>query len=61
MFNRGNIRVPLYRRRDFDDAIFDSPRVRKAVKGHAREVDLKRFDMGFGDFETCCRAVGMLC
>lgn len=61
MFNRGNTRVPLYRRRDFDDAIFDNPRVRKAIKGHAREVDLRRFDVGYGDYESCCRAVGMLC
>ena len=61
MFNRGFTMVPVYRRRSFDDAIMESPRVRKAVKGHVREVNMKRFDAGHGDFETCCRAVTMLC
>lgn len=61
VFNRGNIRVPLYARRDFDDAILESPRVRKAVKGHVRGLGLRDFDAGFGDFESCCRAVNMLC
>lgn len=61
MFNRGDVRVPLYLRRDFDDAILESPRVRKAVKGHMRELGLREFDAGLGDFESCCRAVNMLC
>lgn len=61
MFNRGNIRVPLYQRRDFDDAILESLRVRKAVRGHVRELGLREFDAGYGDFESCCRAVNMLC
>lgn len=60
-FVRGDVYVPVYRLRDFDDAIMESPRVRKATKGHARELNLKRFDGGYGDFETCCRAVNMLC
>lgn len=47
--------------RDFDDAIMDSKRIVRATKGRERELNLKRFDMGFGDFETCCRAVNMLC
>jgi hypothetical protein len=47
--------------RDFDDAIMESKRIVEATKGHKRELNLKRFDMGFGDFETCCRAVNMLC
>ena len=61
MFNRGNIRVPLYQRRNFDDAIMGSPRVRKALRGHVRELGLREFDAGYGDFESCCRAVNMLC
>lgn len=61
VFNRGDIRVPLYLRRDFDDAILESPRVRKAVKGHVRELGLREFDAGYGDFESCCCAVSMLC
>lgn len=61
VFDRGDVRVPLYARRDFDDAILESPRVRKAVKGHVRELSLREFDAGYGDFESCCRAVNMLC
>lgn len=61
VFDRGDVRVPLYARRGFDDAILESPRVRKAVRGHVRELGLREFDAGYGDFESCCRAVGMLC
>lgn len=61
MFNRGDNRRPIYRMRDFDDMIMDSPRVQKAVKGRKRELNLKRYDEGRGDWETCCRAVNMLC
>ena len=41
--------------------IMDSPRIQRAVKGRKRELNLKRYDEGYGDWETCCRAVGMLC
>lgn len=61
MFRRGDDRCPIYRMRGFDDAIMESERIVRATKGHARELNLKRFDMGYGDFETCCRAVSMLC
>ena len=61
MFRRGDDRRPIYRMRDFDDAIMESKRIVRATKGHKRELNLKRFDMGLGDFETCCRAVNMLC
>ena len=61
MFNRGDDRCPIYRMRNFDDAIMDSPRVQRAVRGHKRELNLKRYDEGYGDWETCCRAVNMLC
>ena len=61
MFRRGNDRRPIYRMRDFDDSIMESKRIVRATKGHKRELNLKRFDMGYGDFETCCRAVNMLC
>lgn len=61
MFRRGDDRLPIYRMRDFDDAIMESKRIVRATKGHKRELNLKRFDMGYGDFETCCRAVNMLC
>lgn len=61
MFRRGDDRRPIYRMRDFDDAIMESERIVRATKGHKRELNLKRFDLGYGDFETCCRAVNMLC
>lgn len=60
-FVRGDVYVPIYKLRSFDDAIMESPRVVRATGGHARELNLKRFDSGLGDFETCCRAVNMLC
>lgn len=43
----------------FDDAIFDTPRFRRAVRGHIRELGLRRFDNG-GDWETLCRAAALL-
>lgn len=61
MFRRGDDRRPIYRMRDFDDSIMESKRIVRATKGHKRELNIKRFDMGYGDFETCCRAVNMLC
>lgn len=60
-FVRGDTRVPLYRVRSFDDAIMESPRIRRALHGCVREASLGRYDEGYGDFETCCRAVAMLC
>lgn len=61
MFSRGDDRRPIYRMRDFDDAIMESPRIVKATRGHTRELNLKRYDVGYGDWESCCRAVNMLC
>lgn len=61
MFRCGDDRRPIYRMRGFDDAIMESKRIVRATKGHRRELGLKRFDLGYGDFETCCRAVNMLC
>lgn len=61
MFNRGNDRIPIYRMRRFDDAIMESPRIVRATRGRTRELNLKRYDAGYGDYESCCRAVSMLC
>lgn len=61
MFDRGNAGTPIYRMRQFDDAIMESPRIVNATRGHTRELNLKRYDGGYGDYETCCRAVNMLC
>lgn len=60
-FDRGDVTVPIFELRSFDDGIMESPRVVRATRGHARELNLKRFDSGYGDFESCCRAVNMLC
>ena len=60
-FVRGDVCVPIFKLRSFDDAIMESPRVVRATRGYVRELNLKRFDSGLGDFETCCRAVNMLC
>lgn len=60
-FVRGDDRIPIYRMRDFDDAIMESPRIRRALRGRMREASLVCYDEGYGDFETCCRAVAMLC
>lgn len=60
-FVRGDEYVPIFKLRSFNDGIMESPRVVKATRGHVRELNLKRFNSGFGDFETCCRAVNMLC
>ena len=61
MFERGDDRIPIYRVRGFDDAIMESPRIRRALHGRMRQADLRRYDEGHGDFETCCRSVAMLC
>lgn len=61
MFRRGDDRIPIYRMRQFDDAIMESPRIVRATCGHTRELNLKRYDVGYGDYESCCRAVNMLC
>lgn len=60
-FDRGDVRTPIYRMRDFDDTIMESPRVRRALCGRMRQAGVDRYDGGHGDFETCCRAVAMLC
>lgn len=60
-FERGDVRVPVYRMRCFDDAIMESPRICRALHGHMSQAGLGRYDEGRGDFETCCRAVAMLC
>nr|DAT87682.1 MAG TPA: hypothetical protein [Caudoviricetes sp.] len=61
MFRRGDDRIPIYRMRQFDDAIMESPRIVRATLGRTRELNLKRYDVGYGDYESCCRAVNMLC
>ena len=50
----------LYSENSFDDAILESPRLARALKGHKRRLGLQRFDRG-GSFEHLCRATGLLC
>lgn len=50
----------LYSENSFDDAILESPRLARALKGHKRRLGLQRFDHG-GSFEHLCRATALLC
>ena len=50
----------LYSENSFDDAILESPRLARALKGHKRRLGLQRFDRG-GSFEHLCRATVLLC
>ena len=50
----------LYSENSFDDAILESPRLARALKGHKRRLGLQRYDRG-GSFEHLCRATGLLC
>lgn len=50
----------LYSGNSFDDAILESPRLARALKGHKRRLGLQRYDNG-GSFEHLCRATSLLC
>ena len=50
----------LYSENSVDDAIFDSARLARALKGHKRRLGLRRYDNG-GSFEHLCRATALLC
>ena len=50
----------LYSENSFDDAILESPRLVRALKGHKRRLGLQRYDNG-GSFEPLCRATALLC
>ena len=50
----------LYSENSFDDAILESPRLARALKGHKRRLGLQRYDDG-GSFEHLCRATALLC
>lgn len=43
----------------FDDAIFGTPRFKRALHNRVRMLKLRRFDYG-GDWETLCRAAALL-
>lgn len=50
----------LYSENSFDDAILESPRLARALKGRERRLGLQRYDNG-GSFEHLCRATALLC
>lgn len=50
----------LYSENSFDDAIFECPRLARALKGRKRRLGLRRYDNG-GSFEHLCRATALLC
>lgn len=50
----------LYSENSFDDAILESPRLARALKGRKRRLGLQRYDNG-GSFEHLCRATALLC
>lgn len=50
----------LYSENSFDDAILESPRLARALKGHKCRLGLRRYDNG-GSFEHLCRATALLC
>ena len=43
----------------FDDGVFDSPAIRRCMKGYVRRLNLKRFDSG-GDFQLACQATSLI-
>ena len=45
--------------RPFDDGIFESPAMRRIMKGYVRRLNLKRFDLG-GDFQLACQATQLI-
>ena len=44
----------------FDDGVLDDDRVRRVVRGRRRNLHLREYNRGNGDWETFCRAVALL-
>lgn len=44
----------------FDDGVLDDDRVRRVVRGRRRNLHLREYDKGEGDWETFCRTVALL-
>ena len=44
----------------FDDGVLDDGRVRRVVRGRRRNLHLREYNRGEGDWETFCRAVALL-
>ena len=44
----------------FDDGILDDDRVRRVIRGRRRNLHLREYNRGEGDWETFCCAVALL-
>lgn len=44
----------------FDDGILDDDRVRRVVRGRRRNLHLREYNRGEGDWETFCRTIALL-
>lgn len=44
----------------FDDGVLDDIRVRRVMRGRRRNLHLREYDRGGGDWETFCRSVALL-
>lgn len=44
----------------FDDGVLDDDRVRRVIRGRRRNLHLREYNKGEGDWETFCRTVALL-
>lgn len=44
----------------FDDGVLDDDRVRRVIRGRRRNLRLREYNRGDGDWETFCRTVALL-
>lgn len=44
----------------FDDGILDDDRVRRVIRGRRRNLHLREYNKGDGDWETLCRSIALL-
>lgn len=44
----------------FDDGVLDDDRVRRVIRGRRRNLHLREYNRGEGDWETFCRTVVLL-
>lgn len=44
----------------FDDGVLDDDRVRRVIRGRRRNLHLREYNRGKGDWETLCRSIALL-
>lgn len=44
----------------FDDGVLDDDRVRRVIRGRRRNLHLREYNRGDGDWETLCRSITLL-